>query len=102
MQEFSHDYSNNEGCCLYCEKEEKRDGCLCLKCKCKKCYYYLNLGNKGICELKDIIIKEKREEKSIVIPFDFQNNKIKVETVKPMDWLNQEVNKMEVKNDTNR
>jgi hypothetical protein len=33
-------YYGEDGCCLTCEKEEKREGCLCYDCKCKKCRHY--------------------------------------------------------------
>jgi len=32
------DYYDEEGCCLTCEEAEL--GCLCYKCKCRKCIHY--------------------------------------------------------------
>ena len=35
------DFYADEGCCLTCRNSY--DGCLCLKCKCKKCKWYEEL-----------------------------------------------------------
>ena len=45
-----NDYYGTGGCCLTCDKEEKREGCLCFDCKCKKCDDYISLEDgKGEC-----------------------------------------------------
>jgi len=66
MQESCYDYSQEEvgnGCCLNCY--EKHDGCLCYKCKCKKCYWYCSPynydGNKGHCDKVEELIAENKE-----------------------------------------
>ena len=53
-QEFAFDWASEEadsGCCLKCS--DSAEGCLCFKCKCKKCYWYDKLDGidgKGFCE----------------------------------------------------
>ena len=67
MQEGYFDYSQNDintGCCLHCDDAE--EGCLCIKCKCKKCYWYSPPEEydegKGHCD-KIEVLKEERKEK---------------------------------------
>ncbi len=52
MQEWAHDYSGEEGCCLSCS--EKEEGCLCFDCKCTNCLWYASpqqcMDEKGHCE----------------------------------------------------
>ena len=77
---------HDSGCCLKCSDAEP--GCLCYECKCKKCYWYIPPeewdGESGRCR-KAINLK-----KGIgVVPFpnDLWKKNIKVEEVKPKEWL---------------
>jgi hypothetical protein len=65
MQENCIDYyeelGENDGCCLNCDSSE--DGCLCFKCKCRKCYWYN--WNYRECERKEDyerLVVEKKEK----------------------------------------
>ncbi len=67
MQEDFFDYSENDintGCCLYCENA--KEGCLCIECKCKKCYWYSPPENpdeeKGKCDKVEILKEEGKSK----------------------------------------
>jgi hypothetical protein len=53
------EFYGEDGCCLTCSREKKKDGCLCFDMKCKKYIYYIpakyasNYG-RGHCGYGDI------------------------------------------------
>ena len=65
MQESATDYYEfGVGCCLLCY--ESHPGCLCMECKCKKCFWYSPPeewdGINGHCDKTDELIRIRKEE----------------------------------------
>lgn len=51
----------DKGCCLICPNGY--DGCLCYKCKCRKCDNYERTPYGGHCQLIEQFKQERREAK---------------------------------------
>jgi len=60
MQRGAHDYLDESGCCLNCEKAAP--GCLCYECKCTKCEWYSSPYHTGTGKGKCDAVGIKKEQ----------------------------------------
>lgn len=99
MQEGYEDYYGINGCCLTCLNGY--EGCLCIDCKCKKCFWYAKTWYGGVCDKKWTKEKAKeyyeqkqrlsneefRKKKKERAKDDLKNREYnKANTIKPNEW----------------